>query len=121
MASTGRRLSAALLHFCSLNRLRIHVLASVSTFMLMPRRVESRGLLGWPLLLERNRSGLPCSLKGLAGTEHGLIVASTRQIVFAGDRLVAHLDIGSAGYEGKWPMSMHALFRLIAILAQSFY
>jgi hypothetical protein len=38
--------------------------------------------------------------------------AATRQVVFAGDRVLAVFDSGSAGYEGKWPLSNYRLLSL---------
>ncbi len=38
--------------------------------------------------------------------------AATRQVVFAGDRVLAVFDAGSAGYEGKQPMSKYRILSL---------
>lgn len=38
--------------------------------------------------------------------------AATRQVVFAGDRIIAVFDAGMAGYEGKEPMSNYRLVSL---------
>jgi hypothetical protein len=46
------------------------------------------------------------------GMNTGSEYAATRQVVFAGDRVLAVFDSGSAGYEGKWPLSNYRLLSL---------
>jgi len=46
------------------------------------------------------------------GMNTGSEYAATRQVVFAGDRVLAVFDSGAAGYEGKWPLSNYRLLSL---------
>jgi len=43
------------------------------------------------------------------GMNTGSEYAATRQVVFAGDRLIVVFDAGSAGDDGKWPLSNYQL------------
>ncbi|HEY5331709.1 MAG TPA: hypothetical protein VIJ79_17655 [Acidobacteriaceae bacterium] len=46
------------------------------------------------------------------GMNTGSEYAATRQVVVAGDRVLAVFDAGSAGYEGNWPVSNYRLLSL---------
>jgi hypothetical protein len=57
----------------------------------------------WSVVLQKE------SWQGMnTGSEYG----ATRQLTFAGDRIIAVFDAGSAGYDGKWPQSKYRVLSL---------
>lgn len=57
----------------------------------------------WSVVLQKE------SWQGMnTGSEYG----ATRQLTFAGDRIIATFNAGSAGYDGKWPLSKYRILSL---------